>query len=647
MVSALPLPFRPLVKFPKLSSTRPLFLLAAAALGWTLWMWPRTGRPLRSPDSPEGALRASVSQQASDPRPHLALITFLLDQRRLHDALDEARIAHQRFPEAIAVTEALAEANYETGRIAEALQLLKAISRHQPRLRTTLATYLARSGRSNEAVQALAGATYGSGEERLAAAQVYLDALQPEKAEAVLSPAASKSPHNLDYQVTYGLALLSAGRYARAVEVLRPAAERAPGLASVHYYLGSALRLSGDLAKLEEADSQLRTAVQIEPRDALFHYELSLVRAQLRDWEGALAELQKATELDSSLPEVQRDLARALRKQGQGVPAALAQARYLRLMDDAPAAAALLRPVRAQNPAIDEVALALSTAEHGCRRYQPATQLVSDLLKADAQDVPALWAMFRLQRALQHYREAGEALARLEALAPGDSTVLSERADLHERLSEYREAIDVLTRLRDQEPTNPTRHYRLGYGLTLWFRDPEHSRLAEQSLRKALELKPDYLEAHYALGLLLQNNGRSREAIGHLRRALDLRPADPDALRVLARAYAQNGDRERSAETFRLLNRIQARAEEKARLQLPVDQLRDLRNSRIALARFHQSSGDFVTATRELEMLVHQHPDRVAARSLLARLYGHARRFQRQFEERKALALAQRPEPGR
>ena len=77
----------------------------------------------------------------------------------------------------------------------------------------------------------------------------------------------------------------------------------------------------------------------------------------------------------------------------------------------------------------------------------------------------------------------------------------------------------------------------------------------------------------------------------HARRALDLRPGNAEALRVLARAYQLAGDAIRAGETFKLLREAQARAAAREAAELPVRQLRDLRRSRLGLARLHLRHG--------------------------------------------------------
>ena len=71
---------------------------------------------------------------------------------------------------------------------------------------------------------------------------------------------------------------------------------------------------------------------------------------------------------------------------------------------------------------------------------------------------------------------------------------------------------------------------------------------AETSLRRALELHPDFAEAHHNLGQLMAQTGRFGEARRHFERALELRPDQPDDLLWSARANAEEGRRARARE---------------------------------------------------------------------------------------------------
>jgi tetratricopeptide (TPR) repeat protein len=54
----------------------------------------------------------------------------------------------------------------------------------------------------------------------------------------------------------------------------------------------------------------------------------------------------------------------------------------------------------------------------------------------------------------------------------------------------------------------------------------------------AVRIKPDYVEAHFNLGLALEKLGRTSEAIEHYQQALKLRPDFTPARKALTRLQA-------------------------------------------------------------------------------------------------------------
>ena len=52
-------------------------------------------------------------------------------------------------------------------------------------------------------------------------------------------------------------------------------------------------------------------------------------------------------------------------------------------------------------------------------------------------------------------------------------------------------------------------------------------------MKKAIELKPNYRDAHFALGLFFQTLGQNSNAINEMNIVLKLIPNDPEALKKL------------------------------------------------------------------------------------------------------------------
>jgi protein O-GlcNAc transferase len=97
-------------------------------------------------------------------------------------------------------------------------------------------------------------------------------------------------------------------------------------------------------------------------------------------------------------------------------------------------------------------------------------------------------------------------------------------------MAAYRHALEI-------KPDYPEAHYNLGVALR------ERGQLDEAiaAYRHALELKPGYLEAHYNLGVALGDRGQFDEAIAAYRRALRLKPNYPEAHNNLGIALRDRG----------------------------------------------------------------------------------------------------------
>lgn len=616
-------------------------LLAALLMALGLAVFPRhrrTMQRLQPPDQEELSLRQAAKAAPEDLRPRVRLARRLLAAGRFNDALDTAREARGAFPESVPVQAVLADALAATARTGEAVRVTRSLAPIAPEYRIQLALYLVRDGNREEAADLLTHLGPLSPEVALRAGVVCLDALDPDAAVAHFRTAAAARPAPPETWAHLGTALLLAGRYREAVAPLTRALDSAPDTATLHYYLGSALRLSVDPERLPEAESHLSRAVELVPEDGLFQYELALARAQLRDWEGAVSAMERAGELAGHLPEVQRDLGRLYTRLDRPRDAVIARSRYLRLVQDAPAAVSLLTAARQKDARDLDLDLALAAAHYDAGHFAQTLALLYSLRAREPRSPAVLRDLFRAEKQLEHYDRALEALAALAAVSPDDPSVSAERAGILRNLGRGAEADALLAQIRDGDPANATAHYNLGTALAQQPARPDGVRLAEASLRRAIELRPDYAAAHYQLGALLQSSGRPSESVPYLRRALDLSPEFGDALRVLGRTYAVLGDRARSEEAFRRYRALDAREQEQKRLELPGSLGHATRVTRWRLARFLVRRSDLPAAIEQLEALVHFDPEAREAHQLLARLYGNTRRLQRQFEERSPAA---------
>jgi tetratricopeptide (TPR) repeat protein len=117
--------------------------------------------------------------------------------------------------------------------------------------------------------------------------------------------------------------------------------------------------------------------------------------------------------------------------------------------------------------------------------------------------------------------QALDFLARLRSLGPGG---VSATAPIYERVAEL-------------EPKNVRVLNMLGVMRINAGRVQE----AEEYLRRAVGLAPDFADAHYNLGLCLMKESKAAEAVPLFRRAVEIKPAYRDARIYLAIALHNTG----------------------------------------------------------------------------------------------------------
>ena len=120
-------------------------------------------------------------------------------------------------------------------------------------------------------------------------------------------------------------------------------------------------------------------------------------------------------------------------------------------------------------------------------------------------------------------------------------------------LNRLDEAVSLLTRAIELKSDYAEAHYNLG--LALARQGKRKSALVH--LQRSIELKPEQAAAHYDLAVTLENEGRLDEAEKHYRRALEVQPAYPEALNNLGVLLFAEGDVVQATARFRSALRVQ------------------------------------------------------------------------------------------
>ncbi len=119
-------------------------------------------------------------------------------------------------------------------------------------------------------------------------------------------------------------------------------------------------------------------------------------------------------------------------------------------------------------------------------------------LRQDNRNIFTLANLASIELELNHWTEAEKYIKQALAIAPDDAYSLSVLGRLRFRQAKYDEALDVLSRAAKLDPQSAEIQNYLGITLAQKsMRGP-----AEIALRKAIQLRPDYGDAHYNLAVI-------------------------------------------------------------------------------------------------------------------------------------------------
>jgi tetratricopeptide (TPR) repeat protein len=520
----------------------------------------------------------------------------------------------------------------------EALQ----IDRHNDAARYSLAKVLVQLGQFSDAVPYLSDYTYhrpqdAEGFHLLGSAYTALSQLP--KAVEALERARQLKPDDYEIRYDLGSALAKTGKTNEAIEQLTAAEKINSNYADVHYQLALQLRKQGDVTrskqemqifqglknqvneetsagnlnnegnrllgegKVREAAEAYRKAVQLDPNNAQWHYNLSLALAKLGDKEGEKGALEKALKLDPNLATAHNDLGFVYLSEGKmneaerefraalEIDPRFAEAQnnlgvvYNQQGKDSEAST-LFRQATESDPTYTRafVNLGLLMARQG--NFPAAKEQIQQALKVSPNDAGALTALGMVEAKMKHHQESVQAFRQVVSLRPESSDAhlnlgiaLADQYDLEGALGEFSEAIrvapdyapayynkgrvlydldhkqealpflDTACRL---QPNYPSALYLLALALGA-------SPRAMEVLDRLVTIDPENAEAHYLLGQNLLRAGKTQEAIEHWKSAVRLDPQNLSSLYNLARTLAKANDPQAQAymERFQALQKTQ------------------------------------------------------------------------------------------
>jgi putative PEP-CTERM system TPR-repeat lipoprotein len=379
------------------------------------------------------------------------------------------------------------------------------------------------------------------------------------KTAARVLDARRKGRHPLLRRLSLAQEKLDAGRPQAAEELLLSAVE------------GTAMPLPGELevtqrlsiGDLQGARQQAEDEARRAPQDAAAWLRLGVVRQLAGDRPGALRALQRALELKPGEPDGSRLLARlsvaegdlgtarkvldtALRPHPDRLALLLSRAAVERAGDRPEAAEPWLQRAMEAAPERWKARLALATimAEEGRRKDLTA------LLRAAPQTLPRhpaqLGRLGVLQRTAGMTSAAQRTYAYWAALDPRDTRPRRLAADLALASGDTDSALREYAAILELAPENVV---ALNNSAMLILPDDPDRALG--LARRAADAAPGNAEVLDTLGTVYLDRNQIGPGIEALERTLQLDPARPSSRWRLARAYLDNGERERAEDQLR------------------------------------------------------------------------------------------------
>jgi putative PEP-CTERM system TPR-repeat lipoprotein len=470
----------------------------------------------------DGALQQIEGALALDPG-RAATHTNLAMLQLAHGDRDAARASFERAlqldPRSLTALLALAMFQWSVGEITEAdatLQRVVAIDPgHVPAHRALAALYMAtgRVGSAERHLMAIAEITRAT-EARFALADYYVLARKPELATKVLTPLLAPAVTFAGAQVRLAHVAYVTRDVERAHRMLDEVLQREPKSTSALLLKAQWLWREG---RLRDALARASLAVAAAPESQQGHYLLGVLRASLRDMDGAAQSFREVLRLNPRAAAAQLQLSRVVLMRG-----AADEAVQL-------AEAALMNA-----PANVEARLSVANALIARNELPRAATLVDALLKEypDRSGVHlAQGSVLLARRDLAGARQSFQRAIELDPRSIGALTGLTSLDVREGRLTETRARIETKLAAAPDNVAVLLLAVRV-------FLTAGDARAAETAVRRAIDLAPSETEAYGLLAQAYVAQGKLAEAKAELDRVVARRPRDVSS-RVIAAVIAQ------------------------------------------------------------------------------------------------------------
>ena len=324
-------------------------------------------------------------------------------------------------------------------------------------------------------------------------------------------------------------------RIPEAVACYRRALELKPDYAEAHNNLGNALK---DQGKLDEAVACYRRALELKPDFAEAHNNLGNALKDQGKLDEAVACYRRALELKPDYAEAHNNLGNALKDQGKLDEAVACYRRALELKPDYAEAHNNLGNALKDQGKLDEAV--------AC--YRRALELKPDYAEAHYNLGVALKEQGKLDEAVACYRRALELKPDYAEAHNNLGIAFKEQGKLDEAVACYRRALEL-------KPDFAEAHINLGNAL----QGPGEAGRSGRLLPPGTGTEAGLCRGTQQPGQCLEGPGKLDEAIACYRRALELKPDFAEAHGNLGSALEEMGDLQGAEDSFRAALRHNSR----------------------------------------------------------------------------------------
>lgn len=214
--------------------------------------------------------------------------------------------------------------------------------------------------------------------------------------------------------------------------------------------------------------------------------------------------------------------------------------------NEAGAAIAQLERAIQLNPHDPEFAKSLGNAHKAAGDLESAANSYRRSLQIAPDYLPSLYNLGLVLSEMKRLEEAEQCFRRVTEMAPGDTDAHYELGLAYRKLGRIEEALASYRRTLELEPDYLAAHNDLGN----FAQDQGRLTEAIEHYRAAIRTAPEYMPAHSNLGNALARQGRLAEAIDSYRRAIQLAPDFPDVHLNLAGVYSLQGERDLARQCY-------------------------------------------------------------------------------------------------